>query len=57
MIAQAGLGLFFFIGQMGGGLNALGQGVYKFRGWDLLKAMSAEFSALLSWRGEAPGDS
>ena len=57
VIAQAGLGLFFFMGQVGGGLNSLGQGVYKFRGWDLIKAMSVEFSALLSWRGEGSGDS
>jgi hypothetical protein len=52
VIAQGGLGLFFFLGQMGLGINALGQGVFRFRGWDLLKEMSAEFSALLAWRGE-----
>lgn len=53
VFAQAGVGLFFFLGQMGLGINALGQGVVKFRGWELLKEMSAEFSELLGFSGRS----
>ncbi len=50
-IAQVGVGAFGFVGQMGLGAQAIGQGVFRARSREYFAEVSAEVTALLSWRG------
>ena len=45
-ISQVGVGLFVYLGQGGLGLQAAGQGVYKRRGKDYFRELSAELNDL-----------
>lgn len=50
-IGQMGVGLFAFVGQVGVGAQATGQGVARRMPYAHWEAVSAEITELLSWRG------
>lgn len=49
-IGQLGVGLFGFVGQVGIGAQAIGQGVWKRRSREHFTELSAEINELLAWR-------
>jgi hypothetical protein len=49
-IGQLGVGLFGFIGQVGVGAQATGQGVWKRRSREHFQELGGELDALLEWR-------
>lgn len=50
-IAQLGVGVFGFVGQVGFGAQAIGQGVARRVSTERFKELSAELDELLSWSG------
>jgi hypothetical protein len=49
-IGQMGVGLFGFLGQVGVGAQAIGQGVWRRRSREYFAELSREVDELLSWR-------